>query len=149
MFLGEYRHTLDDKGRLTVPARYRQLLAEGGYITQGFDQNLMVLRERNFQAVIDRITKQAVTDPSVRELARVLFSQADFVQPDKSGRILVPQPMREKHHLDGELVIVGVGTYFEIWTPERWAAQTEHLDEAAGNASYFEKLQIDFSFGEE
>lgn len=149
MFLGEYRHTLDDKGRLTVPARYRQLLAEGGYITQGFDRNLMVLREHSFEAMAERLNRQNITDSSVRELRRVLFSQAELVQPDKSGRILVPQIMRERHGLDGELVIVGGGTYFEIWTPQRWAAQSEHLDEASDNANYFDKLELDLSFGDE
>lgn len=142
MFLGEYQHTLDKKGRLTVPARYRQLLAQGGYITKGFDRNLMVLRIAAFENMSRKINQLSLTDPNARELRRVLFSQADRVEPDKSGRILIPHFLREEVGLDGEVMVVGVGTYFEIWSPSHWGKQIKHLRAAQDNAGYFSELEL-------
>jgi MraZ protein len=142
MFLGEYKHSVDDKGRLTVPARYRQLLAEGGYITQGFDHNLMVLRAPAFEAMSKRLTQMSFTNPSVRELSRVLFSRAEKIEPDGSGRILIPQFLRERVNLDGDALVVGAGNYFEIWSPEHWTKQVDHLQKSQDNAQYFAGLDL-------
>lgn len=142
MFLGEYKHSVDDKGRLTVPARYRQLLAEGGYITQGFDNNLMVLRAPAFEAMSKRLTQMSFTNPNVRELSRVLFSRAEKIEPDGSGRILIPQFLRERVNLDGDALVVGAGNYFEIWSPEQWTKQVDHLQKSQDNAQYFAGLDL-------
>lgn len=142
MFLGEYRHSMDEKGRLTVPARYRQLLAEGGYITEGIDRNLVVLQKETFERVGKAVTQLSFTDSGVREFGRLFFSRAERIEPDGSGRILVPQFLRDKHSLNGEVVVVGAGTYFEIWSPADWSQQAEHLDKAQENADYFAKLNL-------
>ena len=142
MFLGEYHHSIDDKNRLTVPARYRQLLAEGGYITQGFDHNLMVLRLPTFEAMTRRLNQMSFTNTRVRELNRMLFGRAERVEPDGSGRILIPQFLREKYNLNSEVMVIGVGNYFEIWHPERWAQQNETLNKAQDNAQYFADLDL-------
>ncbi|MEX1071232.1 MAG: division/cell wall cluster transcriptional repressor MraZ [Anaerolineales bacterium] len=142
MFLGEYKHSIDDKGRLTVPARYRQLLAEGGYVTQGFDHNLMVLRAPAFEAMSKRLTQMSFTQPNVRELSRVLFSRAERIEPDGSGRILIPQFLRERVNLDGDALVVGAGNYFEIWAPEHWNAQVDYLQKSQDNAQYFAGLDL-------
>jgi MraZ protein len=142
MFLGEYSHAIDEKGRLTVPARYRQLLAEGGYITRGFDHNLMVLRIASFEEMSRKVNQMSLTNPNTRELRRVLFAQAQFVQPDKSGRILIPQFLREQMGLDGDVQVVGMGAYFEIWTQDAWQKQIAKLREAQDNASYFAELDL-------
>lgn len=142
MFLGEYTHSIDEKGRLTVPARYRQLLAEGGYITQGFDHNLMVLRTPTFEAMVRRLTQMSFTNSSVRELSRVLFSRAEKIEPDGSGRILIPQFLREEVKLAGDVNVVGAGNYFEIWSPELWNGQKTHLNKAQDNAQYFANLDL-------
>ena len=90
MFLGQYRHNLDNKGRLTIPARFRELLSDGAYITQGFDKNLMVLTAPTFEFISQRVNQMSITDPTARELKRLLFSTADRVEPDSNGRILIP-----------------------------------------------------------
>lgn len=142
MFLGEYRHAIDEKGRITIPARYRQLLAEGAYITQGFDRNLMVLRIAAFENMSRKVNEMSLTHPGARELRRVLFSQAERVEPDKSGRILIPQFLRQEVGLDGEATVVGVGTYFEIWSAANWEKQKRHLAQAQDNAAYFSELDL-------
>ena len=147
MFLGQYRHTIDDKGRLTVPARFRDLLVNGAYITQGFEQNLMVLTSLGFEAITRRVNLNSITDPTARDLRRLLFSTAAQVEPDSNGRILIPQFLRERNQFDGEAVLVGVGDYFEIWTPEHWDSRLDVLMDTEANAQRF--IGLDLSTAQE
>lgn len=143
MFLGQFRHNLDDKGRLTVPARFRDLLlADGAYVMQGFDQNLMVLTSPKFDTLSERIKTMSMTDPTARLLRRLLFSTAAPVEVDKVGRILLPQFLREHATLSSEAVVVGMGDYFEIWSPVLWSAQAEMLGDAQANADRFSALSL-------
>src|SRR5574339_1211223 len=95
MFLGQYQHNLDDKGRLMIPARYRDLLAAGAFITQGFDRCLMVMTDAYFQDVYARINSMNMADPTARMLKRLILSNAYPVEVDRVGRILVPSNLRE------------------------------------------------------
>lgn len=142
MFLGEYRHTLDDKGRLTVPARYRQLLEDGGYVTEGVDPNLIVLQKDTFERLGRAITQLSFTDPGVREFGRLYFSRAERVEPDSSGRILLPRLLRDRHGLTSEVVLVGAGSHFELWSPAKWADQSAKLDKVQNTADHFAKLNL-------
>jgi MraZ protein len=142
MFLGEFRHSVDEKGRLTVPARYRQLLANGGYVTHGLDQNAMVWQKESFEAVARKLSQQSFTDPLVREFSRIFLASAQSVEPDASGRIMVPGFLREKHGFEGETVVVGMGDYFEIWTPAGWETQASALDKSRDTADYYAKLNL-------
>ncbi|MDH3942863.1 MAG: division/cell wall cluster transcriptional repressor MraZ [Anaerolineae bacterium] len=146
MFLGQYQHNIDDKGRLTIPARYRELLDGGAYISQGFEQNLMVLTPETFEFITQRVNKMSLTDPTARELKRLLFATAERVDPDKIGRILIPQFLRQVSGLDGEAVLAGVGDYFEIWAPVIWEQQIARMKDTEANASRFALL--DLSSGE-
>ena len=141
MFLGQFYHNLDDKGRLTVPSRFREMLASGGaYVMQGFEKNLMVLPTNTFEAVSLRIQKMSLTDPTARLLRRLLFSTADRVDMDKAGRILLPQFLRQSATLDTGVVVVGSGDYFEIWAPDEWSVQEEQLMDVQANANRFSSL---------
>ncbi len=146
MFLGQYQHNIDDKGRLTIPARFRELLEGGAYVTQGFEQNLMVLTTPAFERISARVNEMSITDPTARELKRLLFSTADRVEPDKNGRILIPQFLREVAKLDGEAMLVGAGDFFEIWAPAPWQAQMARLQDTEANAQRF--VGLDVSSGE-
>ena len=145
MFLGQYRHTIDEKGRLTIPARFRELLENGAYITQGFEKNLMVLTSPGFESMTRQVNRSSITDPTARALKRLLFATADRVSPDKNGRILIPQFLRESNQLDGEAVLVGVGDYFEIWTPEVWEQQLAKLQDTEANEQRFVGLDLSTS----
>jgi MraZ protein len=142
MFLGRYRHTLDNKGRLTVPSRYRELLAEGAYVIQGLDRNLWVLTPGAFQAISLKVNEKSITDPSVRLLRRLIYSNGEQVEVDKAGRILIPQFLREAAGLDSEALLVGVGDYFEIWSPENWSQQESQLQDVEANAQRFVEFDI-------
>lgn len=143
MFLGRFYHNLDDKGRLTVPARFRDALSNGGaYIMQGFDHNLLILPSIKFNTLSQRINKMSMTDPDARLLRRLLYSSANFVEVDKSGRILIPQFLRESANLDIQAVIIGNGDYIEIWSPDEWSSQNEQLQDAQLNAHRFAALDL-------
>jgi MraZ protein len=142
MFLGRYEHSIDDKGRLIIPARYRELLEEGAYITQGFDQNLMVMTPSYFALISDNVNHMSVTDPKVRQLKRLIFSSAEKVEVDKVGRILVPQILRDTFRLGGAVMLVGAGEYFEIWALDQWAKQNEILQDAEANESRYAAFDI-------
>ena len=142
MFLGRYNHTIDEKGRLTIPARFRELLENGAYVTQGFDRNLMVLTAPSFEQIYSRVNQMSMTDPTARQLKRLIFSAAERCEIDRAGRMLLPQFLREAVQLNGEAMIVGAGDYFEIWSPDLWAQQNELLQDAEANAQRFAALDL-------
>jgi MraZ protein len=142
MFLGQYEHTIDEKGRMTIPARYRELLEEGAYIIQGFDSNLIVLTANIFSQVADRINHMSMTDPIARQLHRLIFSNACLVEFDRAGRILIPQPLRQAANLDGTAVVVGSGNYFEIWSKNLWQDQTTALQNSEANNQRFAAIDL-------
>ncbi len=144
MFLSQFQHNLDDKGRLMIPARYRDLLAAGAFITQGFDRCLMVMTDAYFQDVYARLNGMNMADPTARMLRRLILSNAYAVDVDKVGRILVPQNLREfLGVISGELVLAGQGDYFEVWTPAEWNLQMDRLQDVEANEQRFATL--DFS----
>lgn len=142
MFLGQYHHSIDEKSRLTIPVRFRELISEGAYVTQGFDKNLMVLTAPTFQALSKNINQMSLTDVKARELSRLLFSTANYISTDKNGRILLPQYLRELAELGGDVVLAGVGDYFEIWSLESWDEQYEKIKDTKANAQRFEGLTL-------
>jgi MraZ protein len=149
MFLGEYRHSIDNKDRLTVPVRYRELMDEGAYILRGFDRNLMVLTTKAFEAISNRIDQMSLTDPLARSLRRLIIGSASRVEIDKAGRILIPDFLCQKVGItsDHEAVLVGQGNYFEIWSSDEWALQQKTLDEAEANTERFKVLDLSTSSG--
>ena len=142
MFLGQYRHNLDVKGRLTIPARFREQLKKGAYLTQGFDQNLRLLTIVAFEATYQQVGQLSMTDPTVRELRRLLFANAILVEVDRIGRILVPQFLRTVAELNVEVVIVGVGEEIEIWSPEVWEHQDKILQDSGINTRRYTDLDV-------
>jgi MraZ protein len=149
MFLGEYRHSIDNKDRLTVPARYRELLDEGAYVLRGFDRNLMVLTTKAFEAISNRINQMSVTDPLARSLRRLIIGSASRIEIDKAGRILIPDFLCQKAGInrDQEVVLVGQGNYFEVWSSDEWTLQQQALDEAEANTERFKVLDLSTSSG--
>jgi MraZ protein len=142
MFLGQYRHSLDDKGRMIVPARFRDLLEGTIYLSQGFDQNLRVLPEAAFVSIYQRVTEMSSTNPTARQLRRLIFSTAQQVDIDSNGRILIPKYLRDVASLTTEAIVVGVGEALEIWSPEAWESQNQLLQDAESNAERFAALDI-------
>lgn len=137
MFLGEYHHTLDEYGRLTLPAPYRALLPEDVFILHGLDENLMVLPPERFQVLYRQLQRLSLTDPTARQLRRLMFAAAAQTRVDRTGRIRIPPELRRRAGLEKDVVIVGVGDYFELWSPQAWQAQWKLLEDAEANAQRF------------
>ena len=129
MFLGEFVHTIDDKNRLAVPARFRQDLAEGLYLTKGVDRCLYALTPDGWNRLAERIAALPTMQSSVRQLQRHFFAGAVHVIPDKLGRIVVPQNLLEYAQLDGEVVVAGVHSRIELWSRAAWEQEQARVDE--------------------
>ena len=143
MFLGNFQHNLDEKGRLMIPARFRELLEGGAFITQGFDKCLMVMTETYFKQVYERIEAMNLADPTARLLRRLILSNAYPVEVDKVGRILIPQNLRAFLGIEnGELTVAGQGDYFEVWTPALWNEQMAQVQDTEANNARFSTLDL-------
>jgi MraZ protein len=142
MFLGQFQHSFDEKGRLMIPARFRELLDGGAYITQGFDRCLMVMTGLYFQEVYGSLANLNLADPSTRLLRRLILANAYPLDVDKVGRVLIPQNLRQFAGLAGEAVVAGQGEYFEIWTPAEWAGQMQQIQDTDANNKRFSTLNL-------
>ena len=142
MFLGQYQHSLDTKGRIIVPARFRDELAEGGFVTRGFDRCLMVMTSNYFELVYQRINAMNLADPATRELRRLFFANAYSITPDKVGRINLAPNLREFAKIEADTIVAGQGEYFEIWLPELWEAQMTSLENEEAKFEKFSALDL-------
>ena len=144
MFFGQFEHNIDDKGRITIPSQYRGLLDTGAYITRGFENNLIIMRTEDFNSLYHKMRGLSITKEETRDLARLIFANATLVDLDKSGRVLIPQFLRTAVNLDKEIVLVGIGPYFEIWSKENWDEKQSVYDDGDERARKFESLDITF-----
>lgn len=141
VFLGEYQYTIDDKGRLTIPAKFRRPLLEGLVITRGLDRNLVLYPLGEWAKLVDRIEQLPYGDPGARNFRRLVFSGATDVEPDRQGRVLVPSYLLEYGRIAREAIVVGVNAYVEVWSPELWQSVREAL-ENDDNAHHWANLGI-------
>jgi MraZ protein len=142
MFLGHFQHTLDEKGRLMVPARFRELLDGGAYVTQGLDQCLMVLTSSYFHQVYADLSAMNLADPNARLLRRMILANAFPIEVDKVGRMLLPQGLRDFAGLDKEAIVAGQGGYFEVWAPAPWNEQVKQIQDTQANNQRFAALNL-------
>jgi len=121
VFLGTYSPRLDDKGRLFLPAKFRDELAAGLVITKGQERCLYVFATDEFAAITTRLREAPTTARAARDYSRVFFASAHDEAPDKQGRITVPPALRDYAGLDRECVVIGANTRVEIWDSAAWA----------------------------
>jgi len=119
-FMGTYTPKLDDKGRLILPAKFREQLAEGLVVTQGQEKCLDVWPESVFMAEAERAQARGMTSRMGRDYARTLFASAEQGAPDKQGRISLTPALREYAALSRDVVVIGAMDRVEIWEPTRW-----------------------------
>ena len=141
MFLGAFEHTLDDKGRITLPAKYRDELAAGVVITRGLDRCLILFPLAEWTPLAERIRELPLTSVDARSLRRRLFSGASDIVPDRQGRVLIPAYLREYSNINGRVIITGLNNYIEIWDAEAWSELQAEADEGA-NAEAWANLGI-------
>jgi MraZ protein len=134
MLLGEFEHSIDEKNRLTLPARFRQALSGGVVVTRGMDGCLYAYASESWEQVVSE--RLAQLDPLSREsrvMERFFFSAAAESEPDKQGRIMIPPALLEHAGLGREVVVAGVRDRIEIWDRATWR---EHMKEVEGSAEH-------------
>ena len=125
MFVGEYSHNIDSKGRVIIPAKFREQLGEHFMITKGFEGCLFVYPMSTWEELAENLGKLPSNQKSARFLQRTFLSGAAEGEPDKQGKVLITQPHREYADLKKEVVIIGVSKRVEIWDSERWKSYTQ------------------------
>jgi MraZ protein len=127
MLIGEYQHNIDPKGRVIVPAKFREDLGEHFYVTKGLDGCLFVLPPMEWQRLQEKVMSMPIS--KARGLQRFFFSGAAEVETDKQGRILLPQQLRDHAKLDKDVTFIGTSTRAEIWDSQRWTEFNSTLTE--------------------
>lgn len=128
MFLGEFVHVLDSKGRLTVPAKFRAELDGSFVVTRGIDRCLALFPIPKWEELAERVSELPLTVRQARAFRRLLFANATDVSPDGQGRILIPPRLREYAGIDGEVVVAGLNDHIELWSPEAWNGESERVE---------------------
>ena len=119
-FMGTYTPRLDDKGRLILPAKFRERLAEGLVVTTGQEKCLDVFPADVFMDEVERVRAKGMTSRSGRDQIRMLFSSAEELTPDRQGRIAIPTPLRSYAAIGRDVVVTGAMDRINIWEPSRW-----------------------------
>jgi MraZ protein len=120
VFTGEYRHSVDDKGRIAVPSKFRAQLDSGAVVSRWLDNCLAIHTMAGWQALADKVATLPIADESARLFQRFIFAGAVELALDGQGRVLVPTYLRDTAGLGGEAVVVGSRDHAEIWAPARW-----------------------------
>jgi len=139
MFIGEYHHTLDEKGRMSVPVKFRAALAEGAVVTRGLDRSLFLYPKSEWQTLAEKLASLPFGQADTRAFARLMLAGAMEVEVDKSGRVLLPEYLRQYAALDKSVVVAGLYNRLEIWDEATWKEYSAKT-ESEGNA-IAERLQ--------
>lgn len=142
VFLGEFEHSLDDRGRIAIPAKFRPSLNAGLVMTHGIDRCLLIWPMPEWQAVAERFTQLPLMHADARRMHRLLFSGATDTIPDRLGRIVVPSALRAYAEIRDAAVIVGLLNRLEVWSPTHW-----HQERAAAEENSSQLAEHLFSLG--
>jgi len=128
MFIGEYRHSIDDKGRLALPAKFRGKLSDGVVITKGLENSLVVYTKEEWEKIAPKLSDMPYTQANARAFSRMVLAGAGDCDLDKQGRVNIPSHLRDFAHLKTNAVIVGVYSRIEIWDVKEWEAYKERVE---------------------
>jgi MraZ protein len=142
VFTGEYRHSVDGKGRVAVPARFRTQLVGGAFVARWIDECLGIFPREAWDAFAAKVAALPVTNASARTFSRFIFSGAFEVELDGQGRVVVPQGLREWAGLGTEAVVVGSRDHIELWEPDRWARYSAAMTSPDVLAEHLQDLGI-------
>jgi MraZ protein len=120
MFIGEYQHNLDQKGRLAVPAKFRNKLAKGAVVTKGLDNCLFLYTKEEWEKLASKLAALPISKANTRAFARLMLAGAMDVQLDKQGRIILPEYLRKYAQMKKKTIIAGLYNRLEIWDEDQW-----------------------------
>ena len=142
MFIGQYEHSLDIKGRLTLPSDYAGELAAGVVVTRGLEGCIYLYPTAEFERLRDRLSGLSFTDTKARKLKRQLFPQAHSMTPDRQRRVVIPQWLRDHANITDKVLIAGMDDYVELWAPDAWTAHQEMLTAELADEDFFASLGV-------
>ena len=128
MFIGEYKHSIDEKGRLAIPKKFREELATGAVVTRGLDTSLFLFPKEEWDKLAQKLASLPLGQSNSRAFARLMLAGAMDVEVDKQGRIVLPEYLRGYAGISKNVVIAGLYTRLEIWDEEKWAAYTKQVE---------------------
>ncbi len=129
MFIGEYTHNLDDKGRLAVPKKFRADLTRGAVVTRGLDNCLFLYTKAEWKKLADKLAALPFAQANTRAFARLMLAGAMDVSTDKQGRIILPEYLRSYAGLSKEVIVAGLYNRLEIWDKKKWSTYTKKTEE--------------------
>jgi MraZ protein len=135
MFYGTHEHTIDEKNRLTLPAKFRDSLADGVVLVRGIDGTVDVYPRKSWEAGVERITALDSLTRGAREMKRFVFAGATVTEVDKQGRVLVPPDLARHAGLGKEVAVVGVHDHIEIWDRPAWADHVSAIEGSVGDVA--------------
>ena len=141
MFMGEYNHTVDAKGRLIVPSKFRESLGEEFVVTKGLDGCLFVYSSEEWKIIETKFREVSQFSKEARKFARFFFAGAASCEVDKQGRVLLPAILREFAGIEKEVVLAGVVNHIEIWSKDKWQ-ETSEYDDVEEIAEHMEGLGL-------
>ena len=141
MFMGEYKHNIDTKGRMIVPAKFREELGEVFVVTRGLDKCLFAYPMDEWKVIEEKLKKLPLTKKDARAFTRFFFSGAIECEVDKQGRINIPPTLRTYAELEKECTVIGVSERIEIWASEKWE---EYMEESEESFSEIAENLLDF-----
>ena len=142
MFLGHHFTQLKNSNRLPIPSNWRKLISSGVYLTQGFDQNILILTPNMFREIYGRITALNITDPLARLLLRMFLSTASYIESVENETIVLPSNLLGYANLESNVVVVGQGDYVEVWSSDLWQQQQSEIQDSQANAQRFSTFAI-------
>ncbi|MBI2055083.1 MAG: division/cell wall cluster transcriptional repressor MraZ [Candidatus Sungbacteria bacterium] len=129
MFIGEYAHSVDNKGRMAIPAKFRKLLQEGVVVTRGIDPHLYLFPAEEWAKLAEKIAKLPITQADSRAFSRHMLGGASDAEIDSQGRILIPEYLRGHADIKNQAVVVGLYDRVEIWSDQRWQEHKAKIGE--------------------
>jgi len=131
MFLGQYEHSLDQRGRVAIPAKFRDAFPEGLILARGFDKSILVYPLSEWRRMADKLAALPTTQSNSRRVNRATFSNAFDSELDRQGRVLLPAPLREYAQIKDTVVVVGMYSYLEIWDKDLWTTEKAFMEQQA------------------
>lgn len=133
MFIGEYKHSIDNKGRLSIPSKFREELKEGLVITRGLDNCLFLYPKSEWEELALKLSQLPISQANTRAFSRLMLAGAWDAEVDKQGRVVVPDYLRKYGNLNKKAVIAGLFNRLEIWDSEEWDKYKEGTEKSSGD----------------
>lgn len=131
MFLGEYEYRLDQKGRVSVPSKFREEFKEGIILTRGYDRCVMAYTPLEWEKIHEKFASMSTTRSKARLLNRIVFSNAFDGALDRAGRVMIPNTLKDYAHISDDVIIAGAGSYLEIWSKDLWSKEKVTMEQQA------------------